>query len=156
MKAPEFKTLLIALDYDPSAEKVAVMGYALAKAMGAKVVILHVLIDLPLYETVYPLMEPWIAGIDADSGDAGKETTGNFLEKVKRTFHDDSIRIMKEEGPFAETIIKVAGEIDADAVVMGSHSKRRFESFLMGSVTSEVIQKTTVPVLIIPNKAKYE
>jgi hypothetical protein len=45
------KKVLIALDYDPTAQKVAESGYALA-AMGAEVVLLHVLSD-PVYSSQY-------------------------------------------------------------------------------------------------------
>ena len=42
------KKVLIALDFDPSSVKVAEKGHSLAKAMGAKIVLIHV-----LYEPVY-------------------------------------------------------------------------------------------------------
>ncbi|MCK7539801.1 MAG: universal stress protein [Marinilabiliales bacterium] len=42
------KKVLIALDYDPAAQKVAETGYAMAKAMKAQVVLLHIISD-PVY-----------------------------------------------------------------------------------------------------------
>ena len=42
------KKVLIALDYDPTAKKVAEVGFEFAKAMGAEVVLLHVISD-PVY-----------------------------------------------------------------------------------------------------------
>jgi nucleotide-binding universal stress UspA family protein len=46
------KNILIALDYDPSAEKIAEAGYALAKAIGAKVTLIHVIADSAYYSTL--------------------------------------------------------------------------------------------------------
>ena len=42
------KKILIAIDYDPTAQKVAEEGFELAKTMGAAVVLLHVIAD-PVY-----------------------------------------------------------------------------------------------------------
>jgi len=42
------KKVLIALDYNPTAKKIAENGYALAKAMHAEVILLHVVAD-PVY-----------------------------------------------------------------------------------------------------------
>ena len=42
------KKVLIALDYDPTAQKVAEAGFSLAKTMGAEVILLHVISD-PVY-----------------------------------------------------------------------------------------------------------
>jgi len=45
------KKILIALDYDPTAQKVAEQGYTLAKAMGAEVILMHVVNDHIYYTT---------------------------------------------------------------------------------------------------------
>ena len=51
MKTKEFKKVLIALDYNPTAQKVAETGFSLAKSMNAEVTLLHVLTDPVLYRT---------------------------------------------------------------------------------------------------------
>lgn len=43
------KTILIALDYNPTAIKVAESGFAMAKAMEAEVTLLHVLVNPLMY-----------------------------------------------------------------------------------------------------------
>jgi len=35
---------------------------------------------------------------------------------------------------------------------MGSHSQKWLENIIMGSVTKEVLRKTTIPLFIIPTK----
>ena len=37
------KKILIALDYDPTSQKVAETGFSLAKTMGAEVILMHVM-----------------------------------------------------------------------------------------------------------------
>ena len=45
------KKILIALDYDPTAQKVAETGFKLAKSLNAKVTLLHVTKDAAIYDT---------------------------------------------------------------------------------------------------------
>jgi nucleotide-binding universal stress UspA family protein len=46
------KKILIALDYNPSAQKVAETGYTLAKAMNVKAILLHVISDITYYSSL--------------------------------------------------------------------------------------------------------
>jgi nucleotide-binding universal stress UspA family protein len=52
------KKVLIALDYEPPAQKIAETGYILAKAMNAEIVLLHVLSDANYYASLnyFPLL----------------------------------------------------------------------------------------------------
>ena len=52
MKTNKFKKVIIALDYDPTAQKVAEVGFSMAKAMKAEVILLHVISDPVYYSTV--------------------------------------------------------------------------------------------------------
>ena len=45
MKPKKTIKVLIALDYDPTAQKVAEKGFSLAKAMGSEVILMHVMSD---------------------------------------------------------------------------------------------------------------
>ena len=51
MKTIKMKKVLIALDYDPTAQKVAEVGFSMAKSMKAEVILLHVITDPVLYAT---------------------------------------------------------------------------------------------------------
>lgn len=51
MKAKKIERVLIALDYDPSANKVAEAGFSMAKAMDAEVVLLHIIADPVFYSS---------------------------------------------------------------------------------------------------------
>jgi nucleotide-binding universal stress UspA family protein len=154
------KKILIALDYDPTAQKVAEQGYALAKAMDAEVTLIHVIADPVFY--AYPEYSP-IMGYDpyskvgsfqSASSDQLKKAALNFLEKSKQHLGDDRIKISIAEGDFAESIVNAAKEIKASLIVMGSHSRRWLEDLLIGSVTTKVLQISSLPLFIIPTKKK--
>jgi len=60
MKTTKIKAVLIALDYNPTSQKVAEFGYAVAKSMDAEVTLLHVLIcPSTLYESASANMGAW-------------------------------------------------------------------------------------------------
>jgi nucleotide-binding universal stress UspA family protein len=54
-------------------------------------------------------------------------------------------------GDVAATILEVAAEIEADVVVMGTRGRSAVKSFLLGSVSHEVVQHADRPVLVAPS-----
>lgn len=51
-----------------------------------------------------------------------------------------------------EGIIKTAGEVNADMIVMGTRGLDPFRRTLIGSVSDYVVRHSSVPVLICPKK----
>ena len=158
MKANKVKKVLIALDYNPTAQKVAEEGFSMAKAMKAEVILLHVIVD-PLYyssEEYSPIMgfnDYMDIGLSqSDSVNELKKAPLQFLDKTKHHLGDKSIQTKVEEGDFAESILKTAKNLHAYIIVMGSHSRKCLENILMGSVTEKVLQHTSIPHFIIPTK----
>jgi len=87
MKTNKVKKVLIALDYNPTAKKVAEDGYAMAKAMNADIFLLHVGLGLGMYSTVYPDMSGWqIDSVDLmDEYDNANKASHNFWKKQKNS-----------------------------------------------------------------------
>ncbi len=161
MKTIKIKKVLIALDYDPSAQKVAEIGYSLAKALGAKVVLMHVISDIKYYSTMEfnPIMG-FIGysdlGLLQDQSDGLKKASQRFLDKSKQHLGDEDIETIVKDGEYADSIINTAKQINADLIVLGSHSKRWLEHIVMGSVAEKVQNHSTVPLFIIPTNQTKE
>lgn len=49
----------------------------------------------------------------------------------------------------AEGIIETAHKLNADLIVMGSHGRKGFQKFLLGSFAQDVLGSSELPVLII-------
>jgi len=156
MKTSKMKNVLIALDYDPTAQKVAEVGFAMAKAMGANVTLLHVVVNSAMYASTINNMGAWqIETMETMKAmEIFNEASTIFLEKAKRHLASKSIQTIQKEGDFAQKILETADEIKADCIVMGSHSQKWLENILMGSVTEEVLRKSTIPMYIIPTKKR--
>ncbi|MBI3830733.1 MAG: universal stress protein [Planctomycetes bacterium] len=54
-----------------------------------------------------------------------------------------------EEGPTAETIVKFAGQQEADLLVLGTHGQSRLAAFFLGSVTQKVVRIAPMSVLAV-------
>jgi nucleotide-binding universal stress UspA family protein len=154
------KKVLIALDYNPTAQKVAEQGFSLAKAMNAEVTLLHVISD-PVYYTAEEYSP--IMGFDGfmqtgqmqlNNIDSLKKASLHFLDQSRKHLGDKSIQTLVEEGEYAESILGAAKVMHADVIVMGSHSRKWLENIVMGSVTEKVLRNTSIPLFIIPTKQK--
>lgn len=92
-------------------------------------------------------------------------------EKINTQLHSEMAKILKKHmekahvpEQFLETeilvsslpigsasdLIETAKKHKAQLIVMGSHGKTGFQKFLFGSVTAEVLERSSIPVLTIP------
>jgi nucleotide-binding universal stress UspA family protein len=152
------KKVLIALDYNPTAQKVAEVGFSMAKAMNAEITLLHVIAD-PVYYS-----SPGYSSIMGFNGfmetgqlqlysiDSLERASLHFLDKSRHHLGDKTIQILVKEGDFAESILLAAKELHIDVIVMGSHSRKWLENIVMGSVTEKVLHHSSIPLFIIPTK----
>jgi nucleotide-binding universal stress UspA family protein len=160
MKENKWKKVLIALDYDPTAQKVAEKGFSMAKAMNAKVILLHVILDPKFYySTEYSPIMGLGGNMDMNSSlldteEGLKKASQHFLDKTKLHLGDETIQTLVKEGHFADSILEAANEVKADIIVLGSHSHRWLEDILLGSVSESVIRDTDIPLFLIPTKHK--
>jgi len=148
MKTDKIKKILIALDYDETSQKVADAGFSLAKTMNADSVLLHVISENPVYYSSYLYMRELRVDILTDL----KKSTQDFLDKTKKHLGEESIQTVLKEGEIADSILETATELNADIIVMGSHSRKWLESIIMGSETEVVLKKTVIPLFIVPTK----
>ncbi len=146
-----YKHVLIATDGSELARKGLDHGLALAKQLDAKVTVLTVT------ESLRPevVRAARLAGVDNAAtrydqqiDDIMKERfalieqhAGKFEIKVELTHEID-------DAP-AEAIVRFAKLRDCDLIVMSSHGRRGVQKMLLGSQTSEVLVKTSIPVLVI-------
>jgi len=150
------KKILIALDYNPTAQKVAETGFSFGNAMNAEIILLHVIGNSNYYSSLEysPIMGFsgfTNAGLLEAYDLAGlKQTSQDFLNKSKKHLGDETIQTLIREGDFATSILDVATEFKVDVIVMGSHSRRWLEKILMGSVTEKVLLHSSIPLFIIP------
>lgn len=149
------KKVLITLDYNPNSEKVVEMGCELAKLMGAEICLLHVLADVRYYGMQYePFMgyEGYAFPVDYNIQNEFVKVAKDYLEKTKTHLNDENISTHLTEGDTASKILEYAENWNADLIVMGTHSHSTLEKLFLGTVASSVLEKTKIPVYMVPVK----
>ena len=158
----EMKKILIALDNNVGAQKVAAGGYELAQALDVHTILMHVTSDSTYYSSLNysPIM-----GFDAYSNsdveqtnavEELKRTAQDYLDNAKLSLGDETIETVLKEGDYAENILQTAEELKADVIVLGTHSRKGLDKVLLGSVAEKVLRSSTIPLFIIPVKTADE
>ncbi len=140
-----FRTILHPTDFSQPAEEAFQLAASLARDHGARLVVLHV--------------------TPAASQDAaGSEEIWLHKDHLWEEFHrlealDPRIREVRIECKFidgdpVEEILRLAGAIDCDLIVMGTEGRSGLGRLLMGSVAEKVLRKAPCPVLTVKSRPK--
>lgn len=152
------KKVLIGLDYNPRSEVVAKKGYELAKKLGAEVCLIHVLADVSYYGVNYPNFMGYEGynemQVDLSVISELREVAKKFLETAAEHLNDPQVSTHFAEGPTSQAILHYAKEWQADLIVLGTHSHSVLEKVLMGTTASRILERTEIPVYLIPVKNK--
>ncbi|PVW13201.1 universal stress protein [Marixanthomonas spongiae] len=148
------KRILIAIDYHPTSEQVAETGYNLAKKLKAKVCLLHVMAQTRYYGMEYPSFlgyEGYNFPVNMQMDSEIQKVAEDYLQKAAAHL-DNKVETKLKKGETATAVLKYADEWKADLIVMGTHSHSFLEKLLMGTEATTVLEKTEVPVLMVPVK----
>jgi len=133
-------TILHPTDFTDRSEYAFHLASALTRDYGARLVLLHVVAPaVAVYgEGALPL-DPEVLAYEAKERLNRLEVPGANV-RAKRLF---------AEGDPATEILRVAREIHADLIVLGTHGRTGLARLLMGSVAEQVVRKATCPVLTV-------
>ncbi len=142
-----YKNILIATDGSELADKGVTHGLALAKATGAKVIVVTV-------------SDPWTAFVTGEIGAsfpideyerACEVNASAILSAVEKRAEAAGVtcqkRYVKDQFP-AEGILETAKDDGADLIVMASHGRSGVQRLLLGSQANTVVTHSKVPVLV--------
>lgn len=137
------KKILVAHDGSKLSDKALKKAVDIAAALNGSVTVLTVIPDL--YLTELP---------DADRQKIMTALTDEAtmaMEKVRISLSGKPFetKTLMRQGPAAEKILETAQKMKADLVVVGSHGRHGARKFLLGSVSSKVIDHTACPVLVV-------
>ncbi|WP_433929794.1 universal stress protein [Sorangium cellulosum] len=141
------KTLLLAHDFDETSELALDTAIELARKLSAKIVVAHVY-SVPVYS--FPEGSSLIPSAEdaARLAEAAQRSLDQVLER-RRATPDVEISGVLRAGVPDEEICRLAGEIGADMIVIGTHARGAFARVLIGSVAQRVVRAATVPVLTV-------
>lgn len=132
-----YEKILVPTDFSPSAQEAVDYASRLAHACGARLIFLHV-------EAV-----PDIPGADDDVADANLPVLEKRLEEVTPHMRGMHYEHRLVTGHPSEAILRVADKEQVDLVVMGLKGQTDAPDKPMGAVAEAVVQRATLPVLLI-------
>ncbi len=143
--------LLVAVDFCDSSQKIFEHVRELGKGVNAKIWLLHV---------AEP--DPEFVGYEVDSPEMRYVVARRF-HKEHQQLQQLGLKLRSEgmdcvallvQGPTVETILREIEKLSVDIVILGSHGKGILRQLLVGSTSEGVIQKSSVPILIIPTHGR--
>jgi universal stress protein A len=146
------KRIVCATDFSERAASAERQAVALARALGAELVLVHVGTEAPL----------WREGLYTPSVRAVFETQHRWAADTRAArvaalaAEGVPARAVVRIGPPWEQIARLATEEHADMIVMGTQGRTGLDRLLLGSVAERVIRRAPCPVLTVRHETEPE
>ena len=145
------KRFLLCVTLNETDDPVATQAIDLAKGMGAALEVLHVVAPEPDFVGYTAFMYP---GRDERAEELRKEKSAlaALVDHVKESGLEVT-GYMKEASTVAG-ILEFAEKHGHAMIVLGTHTRGIVGTLLMGSVATDVVKKSKIPVVVVPPSAK--
>ena len=156
---PDIKKILYCTQIGPNSAYIYRHAMTLAEKFDATITVLHVM------ETLTPEQEALINGyigpdsihdvVEHEEQDAATRMKKHLERFCSRLGNENSCsmrveKILVIEGTSpAEEIVKQSAAMGADVIVIGAHAQSSIMEALLGSTTSKVIRKSSIPVFVV-------
>ena len=139
------RRILVPLDGSELAESAIGHAAALAKPMGADVVLFSIWDTFGCELSIYPRDE-----VEAEMHERHAAAKQYLIAQTEKlTAQGVSARWQLKSGLVVEEIIGTAQKQDVDLIVMSTHARRGFDRWVEGTVAGEVLRGSPVPVMLI-------
>ena len=143
---PAIHRILCPVDFSESSERAADYAVALARQLGAGLHFLHAW-QMPVY--AFP------DGAVILGPDVVAQITGELqrsLDALVERHREPELAVQGHlaQGLADREIVRVAGELGCELIVMGTHGRTGLPHLFLGSVAERVVRTSSVPVLTVP------
>jgi nucleotide-binding universal stress UspA family protein len=132
-------TILFPTDLSELAAPAFELACALARDEGARLVVLYVVPPPSTHGEVVARRQP----------DGFYEGLWRQLRELHAPEGDVRVEPRLEEGDAVEEILRVAREVHAGIIVMGTHGRGGLSRLVLGSVAEQVLRRADCPVLTV-------
>ena len=143
-----YQTVVCALDFEPGSERAFVRAADVAERSRATLHLLHV-------QPLFRAPKAHAAEVDPEAifRDRVREVVnaalgGEAFDVLAPTVHEAT-----GQSP-ADGILRYAEASGADLIVVGTHGRRGLGHLILGSVAADVLRRSDVPVLVVPEQAE--
>ncbi len=140
------KSVLAAIDFSVGTKQVVAEAVVLARAIGARLVVLHVVQPPPVTDA-----------------DAGAQMSSQYAAQASEAAAAELVLLQKKLQAAAITIqtthlvglpgakiVDYAQELRADFIVLGSHGHGALYDLIVGHTASYVLKRALCPVVVVP------
>ena len=137
------KTVLVGIDLPDTNGRTLDTSITLARALGARLVVLHV-VRPPLN-----ICDEWP---DRDYAAAYSEQAALHLTRLQRNLLQRRVTIETRHvvGQPGQRIVELASALVATYVVVGTHDRGPIASFFLGGTAIQVLREAPCPVIVVP------
>lgn len=152
------KKILFPTDLSEASTKAFIYALHLADKSGAVITTLHVYRRPEVKAAGLPrTLEEFYATYDLEEFQNYKDSIPALRDIQKSSgFSHVKVNHVLKSGKPVDTILKVAGEEEADMIVMGTTGATGLKKIFLGSVAGQVLEQAACPVLAVPEKAIFD
>ena len=147
------KNILIPYDFSETAALALEHAVFMAKLCKAQISLLHVIETYSFTSAISHAFSKSQAEFESKI----EESTKAKLQEIADAIHKKSaiqVKFTTEVGSIYKQIVKVAHDIHANMIIMGTHGASGFSEFLMGSNSFRVVTSSPCPVITVQSHAK--
>ncbi len=144
------ENILAPIDFSDVTDKVVAAASKLAKALDAKVWLIHAAVPEPDFVS-YEVGPEYVRDSAARHLREEHRTLGQYQESMRA----DGVEVtaMLVPGEAIDKILMEAESLNAGWIVLGSHGHGAIYNLLAGSVCQGVVKKAKCPVVVVPSRA---
>jgi nucleotide-binding universal stress UspA family protein len=145
--------ILLATRFGPSSAEPARVASGLARRIGAHITVLYVATELQALQ-----VGGAEAGIDpvTERERIDRRIHDELREFIDAHFRHHQFAVRIGEGDVAEQVSKVARDIGAMYIVVGTRGRGQLARLILGDTTQSILQRTPCPVLVVPLRESAE
>jgi nucleotide-binding universal stress UspA family protein len=136
--------IILPIDFSENSIKALEFALALADKKHGKITLVHVI------EMVYDFASQASIALDSMHKDAH-----SMMKKLIEKYEASGVQMdyLIEEGTASITVARIAEELEATLIVMGTQGVSGIKKALIGSTTVSVLKEATCPILVVPAEA---
>jgi nucleotide-binding universal stress UspA family protein len=140
------KKILIPTDFSDCARHAEETAMTLGRGLGAELILLHVSVEIPLYnEGMRGLVDP--RKVYAAQREWAETTLAARAAEIRGA--GVSAHGVIRSGVAVDEILKLAAEERCDLIVIGTHGRGGLSRFFLGSVADRVVRLAPCPVMTV-------
>lgn len=141
------KNILVAIDFDEGSDQLIDKASEFAKVFDAKLWLVHIAAPNPDFVGYEPGPQ-YIRDIRAEELRQEHKKLQEYSDALSRQGVDSEGLLI--QGTTGEMIIEESKKLQTDMIICGDNDRGFFYKAFEGDITSKIIRKSRIPILVIP------